>query len=353
MAGDEKTEKATPKKKRDERKKGNTFSSKDLASALFLFIVFYSIRILGKFMLQSITQGMYDSFTLIQTDVSIDSRFLQILFASGAKTVLFVVGPILLISSAATILFTGAQTRFLFAPDALKPKFQRINPISGIKKLFSIRSVVELFKGLLKIAIIVYVIYGELKGRMHEFSRLLDMEPLQSFLYTMDAILSLVTSVGIFFLLISVGDYIYQWWEYEKNLKMSKQEIKEEYKQMEGDPQIRSQIKQRQREMSQRRMMQEVPTADVIIRNPTHYAVAIRYEAEKSHAPVVVAKGADEVAKRILRIAEEHGVPMQENRILARALYEGVELDKEIPPEFYRAVAEVLAVIYELKQRSI
>ena len=351
MAGEEKTEKATPKRRKDEREKGNVFSSGDLVTAIFLLVVFYSMRFLGKFMLENLMRLITDGIGMTTSITVIDKQALGTLYTNGLEWAVMIAGPILVISSVITILISGAQTGFLFSAKALQPKFSKLNPLSGFKRMFSLRSAVEIVKGLLKLVVIGYVVYGELSERLRALPRLLDMEPLQGAVYLGDAVLSLVTSIGILFILISILDYLYQWWEHEKNLKMSKQEVKEEYKQMEGDPQVKNKIKQRQREMSQKRMMQKVPQADVIIRNPTHYAVAIQYIPEKNNAPVVVAKGADEVARRILKIAEENDVPMTENKPLARALYESVDLDREIPPELYRAVAEVLAVVYDLKKK--
>lgn len=353
MAGEEKTEKATQKRRDDERKKGNVFSSTDIVAAFFLLIVFYCMKILGPYMLKSLMNVVSGGIEKTGTILSVDKGILMNLFIDGAKAVILVGMPILIISAVATILITGVQTRFLFSKEALKPKFSKLNPLTGLKKMFSIRSLVEVAKGLLKMTVIAYVVYQELISRVKDLPLLLDMEPMQGMLYTADAVISVVTSIGMLFIVIGIGDYIYQWWDHEKNLKMSKQEIKEEFKQMEGDPQIKGKIKQRQREMSTKRMMQKVPEADVIIRNPTHYAVAIQYNPDKNNAPVVVAKGADEVAKRILKVAAEHEIPMTENKPLARALYDAVDLDREIPAEFYRAVAEVLAVVYELKNKKL
>ena len=168
-----------------------------------------------------------------------------------------------------------------------------------------------------------------------------------------DSLMTLVNTVGIIFLVVGVFDYLYQWWDYEKNLRMSKQEIKEEYKQSEGDPQVKGKIKEKQRQMASMRMMQKVPEADVIIRNPTHYAVAIKYDPEKDRAPVVVAKGADHVAFRIIEIGEKNGVHITENRPLARGLYEAVEIDMEIPAKFYQAVASILAVVYKMNKKKM
>lgn len=210
----------------------------------------------------------------------------------------------------------------------------------------------ELLKALIKITVLGWMIYSFLSSRMHEFVRLMDGTVMDAIAFAGDTVLSLVNTVGIAFLFLAAFDYLYQWWEYEKNLRMSKQEIKEEYKQTEGDPQIKGKIREKQRQMSSRRMMQNVPKADVIIRNPTHFAVALGYDPQRNKAPVVLAKGADRVALKIVEIGEANDVYIMENRPLARGLYDAAEIDMEIPSEFYQAVAGVLAFVYKLKKEK-
>ena len=278
---------------------------------------------------------------------------LKVMLVQAMGTILMVSGPIFVVGILAPIIFTGMQTRFIFSMDALKFKFNRLNPLEGIKKLISIRSLVELAKNLLKIAIITAIIYSQIKDRIIDFIKLFDVDIKISMIYACTAIFTTVMTIAIIFIFIGILDVAYQWWEYEKNLRMTKQEVKEEYKQMEGDPQIKGKIKQKQREMSQARMMQQVPTADVIIRNPTHFAIAIAYDPDKNHAPQVVAKGMDFVALKIIKIAEENNITMQEDKPLARALYDAVEVGEEIPEDFYHAVAEILAFVYGLKNKTL
>lgn len=351
--GGEKTEQATPKKKRDERKKGNVFSSKDLVAAFFIILMFLTIKVLGKFMYTALYNSM--SFWLSVCDGSYpltDEAAIPIM-VEVIKVFVIVAGPLLIMSILINVIFTGAQTRFIFSTEALKPKFSRLNPIEGFKKLFSIRSVVELVKSLIKIAVIAWIIFNDISGEIYHIAALFDVDISSAFLYMCSTLFSTVINIGVIFILLGIVDLFYQWWDYEKNLKMTKQEVKEEYKQMEGDPQIKGKIKQKQREMAQRRMMQEVPTADVIIRNPTHYAIAVRYDPDKNLAPVVVAKGADLVAMKIIEIAEAHDITMTENKPLARALYDKVDIGREIPPEFYQTVAEILAWVYDLKNKPM
>lgn len=351
--GGEKTEHATPKRKKDERKKGNVFSSKDIVAAFFILIVFFTIKVTGKLILTTMSSSMVYWIEISGSTLSITQESLHQIAVNVVKTVLIVAGPILIVGVIVPIIFTGMQTRFIFSMDALKFKFSRLNPIEGIKKLFSLRSIVELVKNLIKIAIISAIIFNEIEDRIVEIVKLFDVDIKIAIVYLCTAIYSAVISIAIIFIFMGIVDILYQWWEFEKNLKMSKQEIKEEFKQMEGDPQLKGKIKQKQREMSQARMMKDIPTADVIIRNPTHFAVAIKYDPESNHAPKVIAKGMDFLALKIIAVAEEHKIVLTENKPLARALYDAVEVGQEIPEEFYHTVAEVLAFVYELKNKKL
>lgn len=349
----EKTEQATPKRKKDERKKGHVFQSKDIVAAFFILAIFFLFRVLAKFMYKVLSDCMIQYLQICgEGTVEINVTYIRSVGLEVLTDVVLVAGPLLLVGGLINIIASGAQTKWLFSGEALKPKFNRLNPIEGIKKLFSLRSLVELGKSLLKIAVIAAVITNEVKNSIGEFARLYDMDVLSGLLYAASRIFTMIMMVGLVFLVIGVADYGYQWWQYNKDLKMTKQEIKEEYKQMEGDPQIKGKIKQKQREMSQRRMMQAVPESDVVVRNPTHFAVAIRYDPERNSAPVIVAKGQDRVALKIVEIAEENNVVTLENKPLARALYHEVPIDQEIPPQFYQEVAEVLAWVYDLQKRS-
>lgn len=259
--------------------------------------------------------------------------------------------PLLLISGFVAIIFTIVQTKMLVTP--MKFKMDRMNPIQGFKRMFSMRGLFELAKSLIKICVIAYIIYTKFEERILTLPRLIDMEPMQALSYTGEFVMDIVTTTAGIFVFLAVVDYFYQWWDYEKNLRMSKDEIKEEYKQTEGDPQVKGRIKEKQRQMARSRMMAAVPGADVIVRNPTHFAVAIKYSPDKSRAPMVVAKGADNVALRIVKIGEENGVTTVENKPLARALFEAVDIEQEIPEEFYQPVAEVLAFVYSLKKKDL
>ena len=267
-------------------------------------------------------------------------------------TIAVVAGPFLLVTLILSVVATFAQTRMLVTTEPLKPKLSKLNPLSGFKRLFSLHSVVELIKNLIKISILLYLIYDYFTTVVVSFGRFLDMELNQAAEILFEDIFQLVLRVVVAFTAVAFFDYLYQRWEYERKLRMSKQEIKEEYKQMEGDPKVKGKIKEIQRQRARERMMQQVPGEDVVIRNPTHVSVALRYKPEKDNAPVLVAKGLDELALRIVKVAEENHVTVVENVPLARSLYAAVDLGREITPDFYGPVAEILVYVLKMDQEA-
>ena len=348
MADDDKTEEATPKKKRDERKKGNIFQSRDVTVAISIFVGFYGLYALFPYMFENMKETFVyfieygDDLTYLT--VSDGKMLFSRAFASGAMIVL----PLLLLCMVTNIGITMLQTQMLFSLEALQPKFSKLNPLSGIKRIISLNSLVTLVKNLIKIIIMAVLIYMSIRQMMSTLSNTLDMPIIGVMGYMGSNMLSLVLKVGLAFMVIAVIDYFYQRYDYNKKLKMSKHEVKQEYKQMEGDPKVKGRRRQMQRQLAMRRMMEKVPAADVVVRNPTHFAVALQYE-KTDRAPVVVAKGQDLIAARIVAIAEENQVPTYEQVELARALYATVEIGQEIPRNYYEAVAEVIAWAYNLK----
>ncbi len=349
----EKTEKATPKKRRDERKEGNVFQSKEVVIAATLLAVFFGFKLLYPITQNVAISSLKEFFSLVATQSTIKTEDAINFLVSGIKAVALGCIPILLVCSLVAIIATIVQTKALVNFKSLKPKFSRLNPISGFKKMFSLKGVIELLKSIIKITILFVVIYNTIGDCINTIAQMMDMTILQGAAATAEMCMDIITSLSIAFVALAFFDFLYQRWDYEKNLRMTKQEVKEEYKMTEGDPQIKGKIKQRQQAMARRRMMQAVPEADVIIRNPTHYAVALKYDSEKNRAPIVVAKGADNLALKIIEIGQNHGVMITENRPLARALYAQVDIDREIPAEFYQAVAEVLAVLYRLREKEL
>lgn len=353
MPGESKTEKATPKKRRDERKKGNVLMSRDAVPVATLFGAALTLWVLSDWIIGHLSGFFYYCLDLIALGESnLLENLLPQIILRGLQVVLYCVGPLAALSILLAVSITFYQTKLLVTTEPIKPKLSKLNPLQGIKRLFSLRSLVEALKNILKIGILLYIIYLYFVGMMGSFGRFLDMELTQTCRILFQDAFDLVMQIALAFLVLAFFDYLYQWWDFERQLKMSKEEIKEEYKQTEGDPKIKSKIKENQRKMAMSRMMQQVPKADVVIRNPTHYAVALRYHPEEDNAPIVLAKGMDELALRIVKVAEENSVAVMENVPLARALYAQAEVNWEIPPDLYGPVAEVLVYILKLEKKS-
>lgn len=353
-SGGEKTEKATAHKRQEQRKEGNVMQSKDVVSAASILVMFFALRIIAQLMYRTVTtemsywieisgRGMDDNGTRIDGMEIAPKLILEI-----GKTVFLSSGPLLLVSMLIPIIATGIQTKFIFCTKSFKFKLDKLNPINGIKKMFSLSGLFELAKSIIKLVILAAVVYSEIKVRIGEMARLMQYDIGVGLIYIADAIFAICMKLAMIFVAVAAVDFMYQKFKWEKDMKMTKQEVKEEYKMLEGDPQIKGKRKQKQQQMAFARMMQAVPEADVIIRNPTHFAVAIKYDENKDRAPMVVAKGADKVAFRIIDKAEEHNIHIVENVPLARGLYKSVDIGREIPYEFYHAVAEVLAFVYDL-----
>lgn len=353
MAGsgsDNKTEKATDKKRRDERKKGHVFTSKDIVSVVSILIVFSVLKLIFPSVTSRLMFELKRYMDMMGTTDFITDSMLKDITINLIIAFCVVAMPLLLTSFAVGFLATGMQTKFNFSKENLQPKFSKLNPLSGLKRMVSLKSFVELIKNLIKVMVIGYLVYDFIVKRLQAVVKTLFTDINDSIIFLLDSVMSLVYSICIIFIFIAGIDYIYQKWEYEKSIRMSKHDIKEEYKQMEGDPQIKGKIKEKQRQISLSRMMQAVPTADVVIRNPEHFAVALRYDINKDNAPIVVAKGQDELALRIVRVAEANNIKAIENKLLARAIYATANINQEIPIEHYTAVAEILALVYKDKK---
>ena len=352
FAEGEKTEKATPKKRREAREEGQVFQSKEISSVFILLISFLAFNILGKFILKNLIELMKYLFSSFQ---NLDDIFTQdnirIKFLSIIAVFLKVSSPILITTYFASLIINYLQVGFLFTTKPLEPKFSRINPIEGFKRIFSKKAFVELGKSIIKILLIGYVAYSFIKKRIGILVNLPSMDAIQILKNFSNLSFQFGIRILGVLLVVSALDYFYQWWDYEKNLMMSKEELKEEFKQTEGDPLVKSKIKEKQRKMALNRMMQEVPKADVIVTNPTHIAVALKYDQELNFAPIVVAKGADIIAENIKKTGKENSIPIVENKPLARAIYETVDVGDIIPEELYETVAEVLAYVYSLKDK--
>ncbi|MGN1106950.1 MAG: flagellar biosynthesis protein FlhB [Huintestinicola sp.] len=356
--GEEKTEQPTAKKRRDARKKGQVLKSQDVSVVCSLFLSFFVLRITAPTIFTRLGDFMKKYFSMAGEGIG-DVKYIGTeSFAKGlivdvSATFFTATGALLATAFLTAIISTGTQTRFLISFENLKFKLSKLNPMNGIKKMFSLKGLFELAKSLIKMILLIVVVYSEIKDRLPEIARLMNVEPISGVVYIAETIFSIVMTLGMVFVVVAAVDFMFQRYSFENDLKMTKQEVKDEYKQMEGDPKIKGKRRAIQQQMALQRMMQAVPEADVIIRNPTHFAVALKYDPEKNSAPVVLAKGKDLAALRIADIAAEHDVPTVENKPLARGIYEKVDVGREIPAEFYQAAADVLWFVYNLKKKPV
>lgn len=346
----EKTEQPTPNKLREARKKGQVCKSKDMTSSVLLVVSYLSLRAFSS----------YVWFNL--TDI-IDIAFGQVPYPFGDSLAMYLLGKVLIVfllilvplfgvNMLVVLIMEFGQVGFLASLEPLTPSLNKLNPIEGAKKLFSLKQLVELVKSLLKMMVVIFIIYSVLKEQFVFILLSQKLTPYQTMSLTGKMVMDVVIRVGAFYFFIAILDYFYQRYEYIKGLKMSKKEIKDEYKRLEGDPLIKQRQRDAQRQMSQGRQMGSVPDSDVVVTNPVHIAMALQYTPGKMNAPKVLAKGKRLVASEIIKIAEEHYIPIVENPPLARKLYDTTEVGSDVPPIYYKAVAEILAFVYNLKKKK-
>lgn len=347
----EKTEKATPRRLREAREKGQIFKSVEVNTALTLLILFGVLAIFGRTIVESTKNLLHYFFTMSVPD-TFDAATIASLMGEAILMFLGIVAPVLLAAFLAAVITNLVQVGFIFTTKALAPKFDRINPLSGFKRIFSMRTLLDLVKAIIKIAILAMVAYNEYEAHVNDFRGLMGQDVALATAAFVDIIISVAFNMAIAFAIFAPFDYMYQRWKYNKDLMMTKQEIKDEYKLTEGNPQIKGRIQQKQRQMSRMRMVQAVKDADVVITNPTHYAVALEYKEGKNTAPLVVAKGRDYLAQKIKEKAKEENVEIVENKPLAQALYFFCEVGDEVPEDMYKAVAEVLAYVFRMRSRG-
>nr|WP_156280958.1 flagellar biosynthesis protein FlhB [Paenibacillus sp. NEAU-GSW1] len=346
----EKTEKATPRKTQEARKKGQVSKSAELPSAFILLFTFAGFSMFGMFYKQRIYQMFGHLFNDWLTMEMTESN-IRVLFYDVALDMLIILAPVFAIAVIVAIVGNVMQFGFLFTGEPLKLKFSKLNPFNGFKQIFSLRSLIEFAKSISKLLIIGLLVFQSIASNWNRILLLSSLSIEQIFSFTARLTVGLGIKIGAVLVIVAFADYMYQRYEHAKSLRMSKQDIKDEFKKSEGDPLIKSRIREKQRRMAMQRMMQEVPKADVVITNPTHFAIALQYDASKMEAPLIIAKGMDHVALKIREVAKEHGVIMMENKPLARALYERADIGDSIPADLFQAVAEVLAYVYKLKGR--
>ena len=345
----EKTEKATLKRREDARKKGQVAKSNEITTVLVLTISVLVLQFWIPRMQQDFQAFCNYAFTF--TNLEMTAANTQLLVIETLIVIAKMAGPILFAALAAGYLANVVQIGFLFTTEPLKFDFKRLNPVSGFQRIFSKRAIAELMKSLMKIFLVGIIGLMLLNKQLPGFIVLMDMPVNTSLKFIGSSIYTVCWRVIAILFVLAIADYVYQHYEYEQSLKMTKQEIKEEYKSNEGDPLLKAKIKEKQRQWATKRMMQEVPKATVVITNPTHLAVALKYDAAMG-APQIIAKGQDHIALKIKDVAVANGVVIVENKSLARVLYQRVEIGMYIPADLYQAVAEVIAYVYKLKKRK-
>lgn len=345
----EKTEEATQSRREEFRKRGQVASSKELASALFLLAGAGCVYLLSKFFFLHLSEIFKYSVGPDMVAAVRSGDLFTALKMGGAKALLLM-APVLGIALVIGIGSSVVQTGFLNVDDALTPKFEKLNPLEGFQRIFSLRTVAEGVKSLLKLLFIGAIVLMIIKAEVFKLPSVIQFTAEQLMGYIGEVTVRLFSGIGMAMMVLTAADYFFQRWDLDKKMMMTKQEVKEEHKQREGDPQIKARIRRVQREMANRRMMEKVPQADVIVTNPTHIAVALKYDANLP-APQLIAKGADLIAEKIKEIAREHNIPVIENKPLARTIYKTMKLGQVIPRELFVAVAEVLSYVYRLRRK--
>ncbi|HDY7847987.1 flagellar biosynthesis protein FlhB [Vibrio vulnificus] len=347
--GQERTEEATPRRLQQARAKGQVARSKELASVSVLVIGAVSLMWFGESLARALFKAMGRLFSLSREEIFDPSKLFDI--ASGALSALLL--PLLLILFAlfvAAAIGSAGVGGISFSVEAATPKLSKMNPLSGIKRMFGLQSWVELIKSILKVALVTGVAIYLIQASQEDLIQLsLDVYP-QNIFHALDILLNFVLLISCSLLIVVAIDIPFQIWQHADQLKMTKQEVKDEYKDTEGKPEVKGRIRMLQREAAQRRMMADVPTADVIVTNPEHFSVALRYKQNSDRAPVVVAKGTDHMAMKIREVAREHDISIVPAPPLARALYYSTELEQQIPDGLFTAVAQILAYVFQLKQ---
>lgn len=348
-SGAEKSEDPTEKRKQDSRKKGEIARSRELNTLAVVLAGTGGLLMFGGALGQRIMQMMYKNFSLPR-EMLLDERYMAISLLQSAQMAGYGLIPLFVVLLIAAIVGPVSLGGWLFSMEALAPKFSRMNPLSGLKRMFSMKSIVELLKALGKFAIVLLVALFVLARARNELIKFAS-EPLEmAILHSMQVVGWSALWLACGLIAIAVIDVPFQMWDSKQKLKMTKQEVRDEYKDSEGKPEVKGRIRQLQREMAERRMMSAIPEADVIITNPTHFAVALKYDSEKGQAPILLAKGGDFLALKIREIGNEHNIVLLESPALARAVYYSTELEQEIPAGLYLAVAQVLAYVYQLRQ---
>ncbi len=339
----------------DARENGQVAKSQELNHAIGLISLFLMLKMFISF----VGEHLLNSFPMIYNKIpdiinesigGLSVFVIQRVINNVMITILQILSPFFVIGFSLSVLINILQVKWKITTKPMKPKISKLNPLNGFKRIFSKDSLFELLKSIVKIILIIYVAYTSIKDHQNELFLLYDIPLFQVILLIGTIVIDTGLKISFVYLIVGIADLIYQRHKFKEDMKMTKQEVKDEYKNIEGNPEIKGRQRSKMREASQRRMMQSLPSADVVITNPTHYAVAIKYDSKKNSAPIVVAKGEDFLAQKIRETAKEHHIEIVENKPLARMLYANVDVGQEVPPELYQAVAEVLAFVYSLRE---
>ena len=348
----ERSEQATPKKREEARSKGKVAKSREINSAAMILGMALGLATLGPAMVMKLQGSMTEGWESFLMDPMTEIAFKELLLKSIGEGLL-IIGPLVLLFGVLAIFSSVGQYGLLWTAHPIIPDLSRINPLKGLKRLFSLQSLMELGKTLLKFAVVAYISYVIVRDDLPQVLHLMRLEPGQIAASIGSIFIRLIFWAGIAIAFLGIVDFLFQRWDYERQLRMSRQEVKQELKDTEGDPLVRARIRSLQREMARKRMMEDVPKSNVVITNPTELAVAIKYDQATMDAPKVVAKGAGIIAKKIRDIAKEHGIPVIENKPLAGTIFKTVEIGQLVPVKLYRAVAEVLAYVYRLRGKKL
>ncbi len=346
----EKTEEPTPHKLQEARKKGQTAKSKDLTSVFLLIVAYFSLKLFAGYIYGHFESVFFLAFDYIAADFN--ESVAVYLLGQTLTYIVYILIPLFGINLIVAVVAEYSQVGPIFSFEQMKPDLNKLNPIEGVKKLFSMKQVVELIKSILKMAVVIFIIYSVLREDIVFVLLAQELTPFQVVTIAGSLMFKIVIRVCIFYFIIAVLDYFYQRYEFIKSLKMSIKEIKDEYKKLEGDPIIKQRQREAQMQMSQGRQMGAVPDADVVVTNPIHVAIAIQYVPNKMKAPKILAKGKRMIAAEIKQLAERHFIPIVENPPLARDLYKYTEPGSDVPPMYYKAVAEILAFVFKLKKKK-
>lgn len=355
--GGEKTEPATSKKLEDARKDGSVPKSREIVTSVSMLVGFYFLKIY----IGDMGEGLMNEFVRIYNSIStlassyndeINVNTATALLGDTLINILLIIAPIMILMFAISFLGDFVQFKWKVTTKPLQPKLSKINPLKGFKRIFSMQSLMNFVKSAALVCIIGYILYGELSDLNGFVLGMYDVSLPAAIVLIGEKALDLAIKISFVYVIVGIVDLVWQRHKFKEDMKMTKQEVKDEMKNAEGNPQIKSQIRRKMLQVSQRRMMQSVPEADVVITNPTHFAVAIKYDPDRAKAPIVIAKGEDYLAQKIKEAAKEHNVEIVENKPLARALYANVDIGMEIPEELYQTVAEILAMVYRLKGKT-